>query len=94
MRLSKEMKITALLARKKAATADDIELEDKIGEMAKEGEMMLCFVKNAFGEYPTLSAEKIKELKACGYKVDLWYKDGWDNLHRYYKGALKVSWRK
>lgn len=94
MRTSKEMKITALLARKKAASADDIELENKIEEAAREGEMMICFVKNAAGEYPTITAAKIKELKTAGFKVDIWYKDGWDDLHRYYKGALKVSWRK
>lgn len=94
MRTSKEMKVTALLARKKAASADDIELENKIEEVAKDGEMMLCFVKNASGEYPTITAAKIKELKELGYKVDLWYRDGWDDLHRYYKGALKVTWFK
>lgn len=94
MRTSKEMKLTALLARKKAASADDIELKNKIEEAAQDGEMMICFVKNASDEYPTISAACIKELKTAGYKVDIWYRDGWDNLHRYYKGALKVSWFK
>lgn len=94
MRTSKEMKLTALLARKKAASADDIELKDKIEEAAKDGEMMICFVKNASNEYPTISAACIKELKAAGYKVDIWYRDGWDDLRRYYKGALKVLWKK
>ena len=94
MLTSKEMKINALIARKKATILDEIELGNKIVEYANNGEMMICFVKNAIEEYPTISAAFIKELRNNGYKVDLWYKDGWDNLHRYYKGALKVSWYK
>ena len=91
---SREMKMNALLARKKMAHEDDIELEQRIFEAAAAGELMLCYVKNSKDEYPTISAECIKRLKENGYKIDIWYKDGWDNLHRYYKGALKVSWFK
>lgn len=94
MLTSKEMKLNALLARKKQAYKDDIELEEKIVEMANSGELMLCYVKNSNDEYPTISAECIKRLKDNGYVVDLWYKDGWDNLRRYYKGAMKISWFK
>lgn len=91
---SKTMKVAALTVRKKISKNDDEELINKIKEYANQGEFDLCFVHNSKNEYPTISNETIKTLKKKGYKVRCWYRKGWDTLHRFYKGALEVTWYK
>lgn len=91
---SKTMRMTALNIRKKVSKVDDQELWDRIKENANDGEFELYFVHNKENKYPTISNEMIKQLKKKGYKVKVWYKKGWDNLHRFYKGGLSVTWYK
>lgn len=91
---SKTMRIAALNIRKKVSKVDDQELWDRIKENANDGEFELYFVHNKENKYPTISNEMIKQLKKKGYKVKVWYKKGWDNLHRFYKGGLSVTWYK
>lgn len=91
---SKTMRIAALNIRKKVSKVDDQELWDRIKENANDGEFKLYFVHNKENKYPTISNEMIKQLKKKGYKVKVWYKKGWDNLHRFYKGGLSVTWYK
>ena len=93
IKLSKDMKMKALKVRNQVCKKDDFELMQKIEDAAEHGEFNTYFVKNKVGEYPTISADMIRGLKRAGYKVHLWYnRKGWDNLHRYYKGALEVTW--
>ena len=91
---SKDMRTVTLQVRKKVSKVDDEELIHRIKENASDGEFELQFVRNRAEEYPTISAETIKGLQQRGYKVRVWYKKGWDNLHRFYKGALTVTWYK
>lgn len=91
---SKEMRIITLKKRKEDCVQDDQELWNRIEENAKKGEFELYFIHNKKDEYPTLSEEMIKNLKEHGFKVDPWEKKGWDNLHRYYKGPISVTWYK
>ena len=95
LKTSKEMKIDTLKVRKRDCLRDDVELAESISQAAAAGEFYVVKVRNQFEQYMTISDRMIKELKDLGYKVDLWDKKvGWDDLHRYYKGALKVSWYK
>lgn len=89
---SKTMRMAALNIRKKDSKNDDQELWDKIKENANTGEFELYYVHTNAGTYPTISNEMIKKLKKKGYKVKVWYRKGWDNLHRFYKGGLTVTW--
>lgn len=94
MKPSEETRIVALLARKQATEKDEMELDQGIQKAAAAGEMMYNYIENSNGKYPTISNEYIQELKDNGYKVDIWDKNGWDDLRRYYKGILTISWFK
>ena len=90
---SSEIKMRTIKIRNKVSKEDEFELIQKIEGAAEHGEFNVYFVKNKMDDYPTISAEMVKSLKRAGYKIHLWdTRKGWDNLHRYYKGALEVTW--
>lgn len=92
---STEIKLKALKIRKACAKKDEVEVEYYINDAASHGEFQIIIIKNNENDSLTLSAEFIQKLKDNGYKIDLKdNKNGWDNLHRYYKGAIKITWYK
>lgn len=91
---ARESRLLAFTTRQKVAVDDYRELCEKIKDAASQGELEYIYVTNEENKYPTITAEQVVELREMGYKVDLWNgRAGWDYLKRFYKGALKVSWR-
>lgn len=90
---SKDLKMIALKTRVEHAKKDEEYLWDLMLKNAQKGEMSIFISRNAQEEYPVYSAEFIKQLKDKGFQIKLFDK-GWDDLHRWYKGALRVSWYK
>ena len=91
---ARECRLLTLTVRQKEAKKDYRELCEKIKDAASKGELDYAYVTNEENKYPTITAEQVAELRELGFKVELWNgRAGWDYLKRFYKGALKVSWR-
>lgn len=91
---ARECRLLTLTVRQKEAEKDYAELCTKIKDAAAQGELEYIYVTNEENKYPTLTAEQVEELKDLGFRVELWNgRKGFDYLRRFYKGALKVSWR-
>lgn len=91
---SKTMRYEALKFRQDNYEDDEKEVYEYIIKKAEQGEFELILWSNSKGKDLTLSAECIKKLKDSGFKVQLMEKRNWDNLHRWYKGGIRISWYK
>ena len=91
---ARECRMLTLTTRKKTAEKDYTELCQKIKDAATKGEFEYIYITNEDNKYPTITVEQLNELKELGFKISLWdRRTGWDYLKRFYKGAIKVTWR-
>lgn len=91
---SKEIKLIALKARREACARGEEFVWNEIRTSAAAGNFRAFIYKIDNDTEITISAEFVKELKNKGFKVSPRDRYGWDDLHRYYKGAIIVTWRR
>ena len=95
---SSEMRMIALKARQVKCEQGENFIWNEIRKAAAKGEFELWAYKmvddNGDGVEITVSEDFIKQLKKLGYKVYPREARNWDDLHRFYKGLLYISWKK
>lgn len=94
LKTSKEVKLITLKARKEMAAQGEEYVWKKILEDAQDGYFRTFAYRLSEHTEITISAEFIKELRDKGFRVRPQDRDGWDDLHRFYQGAVVVTWRK